>query len=85
MKRTKINPVSKKRAAKITEEKKIRKLLNERAEGCCEICGGNGYPFGLHPHEKVFRSHGGEMSLENSIMLCQGCHAKLHGRNEVID
>jgi 5-methylcytosine-specific restriction endonuclease McrA len=61
----------------------VRKLLADRCEGRCEKCGGNGFPFGLHPHEKKFRSHGGEMTLENSTMLCQVCHAKEHGRIEI--
>jgi 5-methylcytosine-specific restriction endonuclease McrA len=25
-------------------------------------------------HEKVFRGNGGEISLENSIILCADCH-----------
>jgi 5-methylcytosine-specific restriction endonuclease McrA len=83
MKRTKINPISKKKQQQIIEEQKIRLILAERADGCCEMCGGNGFPFGLHPHEKIFRSQGGEMSLENSIVLCQACHAPKHGRIEI--
>lgn len=33
----------------------------------------------MHCHEKIFRSKGGEMSLENSIGLCFDCH--INGRH----
>jgi 5-methylcytosine-specific restriction endonuclease McrA len=79
MKRSPINKISKKKQQKIKDEVEIRKLLRERCGGVCEMCGGNGFPFGLHPHEKVFRSKGGEMSLSNSPMLCQKCHSGEHG------
>jgi 5-methylcytosine-specific restriction endonuclease McrA len=85
MKRTMISPISKKKYKQISEEVVVRKALAERSGGLCEICGGNGFPFGLHPHEILFRSHGGEMSTENSLMLCQTCHAKKHGRTEIIN
>lgn len=48
------------------------------AGGCCEICGQPSYPNQpLHPHEKIFRSNGGKLSLENSVM-CHDypCHAE---------
>jgi len=33
-------------------------------------------PYGQHlePHEKIFRSHGGVLSLENTIMVLRQCH-----------
>lgn len=79
MKRTPLRKISKKKSREIKEEVEIRRQLWERCRGKCEECGGNGYPFGLHPHEKVFRSHGGRMSLSNSAMLCQKCHSGEHG------
>jgi 5-methylcytosine-specific restriction endonuclease McrA len=79
MKKSPIRKISAKKAKQIKDEVEIRKALWERCGGACEICGGNGFPFGLHPHEKVFRSHGGVMSMSNSIMLCQGCHSGEHG------
>lgn len=63
---------------KLYKERDLRLQLMERCNGVCEQCGSNGYPFGIHPHEKLFRSLGGELSLSNSIMLCQTCHAKYH-------
>jgi len=79
VKRSKINPISKKKAAEIREETKIRAQLVDRCNGRCEECGEPASWPGLSPHEKVFRSHGGHMSLENSLMLCITCHGKRHG------
>lgn len=84
MKRSKINPISKKKAAQIKEEKEIRKQLNERSQGRCEECGEPDFWPGLHPHERVFRSHGGKMTLENSIVLCTRCHGKRHNINYIV-
>ena len=81
MKRVPIRKISDKKSKQIQEEVEIRKQLWDRCGGRCENCGGNGFPFGLHPHEKVFRSRGGVMSLSNSTMLCQGCHGRKHGIN----
>lgn len=79
MKRSPIRKISAKKSKQIAEEVEVRKQLMERCGGVCEMCGGNGYPFGLHPHEKVFRSRGGVMSMSNSIIVCQKCHMRFHG------
>lgn len=34
---------------------------------------------GLHPHEKIHRGLGGKLSLENSLMVRNDCHAWLQG------
>ena len=78
MKRTRINPISKRKAHQIEQEKPIRALLLKRCKGRCEQCGASDNVFGLHPHEKLFRSRGGKLSLWNSIMVCQKCHMELH-------
>jgi 5-methylcytosine-specific restriction endonuclease McrA len=70
-----INRISKKKRLEIQEEKPIRQQLNERAGGFCERCGRAPDFRGLHPHEKVFRSHGGKLTLANSEMWCGRCHA----------
>jgi len=49
------------------------------------ICEGCGRQFtdqwcGLRVHEIKFRSRGGEVSLENSLMYCSHCHDKAHGK-----
>ena len=80
MKRSPIRKISDKKAEEIKAEVEIRRQLWDRCGGWCEQCGGNGYPFGLHPHEKVFRSRGGRMSLTNSVMLCNTCHGR-YGHN----
>ena len=47
--------------------------------GYCEICGkaGGHTDFDrLYPHEKMFRSRGGKLSLENSVMAHNWCQAE---------
>lgn len=93
MKRTRIRPISEKRKAELKQEGLIRKQLCERAgglffwdgkqgvclQGKCEECGKPPDWRGLHPHERVFRSQGGKVSLKNSLMLCGKCHSERHG------
>ena len=81
MKRTRINPISKKKRKQIEEEKPIREVLAKRANGHCEECGRPESQSigGLHPHEKVFRSHGGRLTESNSKLLCHICHSAKHG------
>jgi 5-methylcytosine-specific restriction endonuclease McrA len=80
-KRKPINPISKKKRAEIEDEKPIREQLKKRANGHCEECGRSESQSigGLHPHEALFRSHGGRMTITNSKMLCHVCHASKHG------
>ena len=73
MRKSRLRPVSRKRAKQLREERKIRPQLEERADGACEECGRAPGWLGLHPHEKVFRSHMGKLSLENSVMVCDTC------------
>ena len=77
--------VSKKKRKQIEEEQEIRWDLIIRANGRCENCGELPDFRGLSPHEKVFRSQGGVMSIENTVMLCGRCHSKAHRIKEVID
>lgn len=83
MKRTVLKPISKKKQRQLREERKIRKLLEERADGVCEECGllpdlkdGRGE---LHLSHTIPRSRGGETSLVNCQMLCRKCHNAKHG------
>ncbi len=80
MKQSRLRPISKKKARELRREKPTRAQLFIRANGHCEHCGKPEDMFGLHPHEKVFRSQGGKLSMENSIILCQACHdlAQVH-------
>ncbi len=93
MKRTRINPISDKKREQMKAELAIRNKLCERAGGLfvtdgihfrciggiCEECRRAPSWIGLHPHERVFRSRGGRLSLSNSIMICDTCHKKMHG------
>lgn len=45
------------------------------AGGYCESC--HRWSKFLDPHEKHFWGRGGKLSLENTIMVCRGCHRKL--------
>jgi hypothetical protein len=54
----------------------IRAELVRRSCGECAYCAG---PLGSgHMHEKQHRGKGGEISLENSIMICARCHEGEH-------
>lgn len=65
----------------VTYHKGVRYTINRVVciGGYCECgCGrwaGNSQR--LSPHEKHFRSRGGKLSLENSLMVFDECHAKL--------
>lgn len=71
--------VSKKKARQLKMDKVIVHALFERSRGLCEECGNIGDWRGLVNHEKVFKSHGGTVSLENSILVCAKCHSRFHG------
>lgn len=83
MRKSRLRPVSKKRAKQLREERKVRPQLEARADGVCETCGMAPDFRGLHPHERVFRSHGGLMTMENSVMDCGRCHSVEHRVREV--
>ena len=51
----------------------IRQQVYERSKGYCENCG-HIITHTFHMHEKIARSDGGEISLENSVALCAACH-----------
>lgn len=65
-----------KRKQKLTPEQKqqIRIAIYKRQDGKCCDCGEQLTLAGMHCHERIFRSKGGQMSLENSIGLCASCH-----------
>lgn len=47
--------------------------------GYCETCGKRADFIGLKPHHKIFRSRGGRLTLENSLMDCHRYHSGFHG------
>lgn len=79
MRKSQLRPVSKKKARQLRQERPLRRELEERVDGACEECGRAAGWLGLHPHEKVFRSHGGLLSLENSVLVCDTCGKRNHG------
>lgn len=76
MKRTPLHKVSRKMAQQRRQEKKLTAQLLELSGGKCELCHGDGYPFGLAKHEIIKRSHqGDETDPLNCLILCTGkCH-----------
>lgn len=61
----------------ITEYRKLVKQVYKRDGYKCVKCG---LRQNLTPHHVIFRSHGGEDSLENLITLCIECHNGVHGK-----
>jgi len=58
---------------------KYRKLCEAVLERdvYCQGCGGVGTDF----HHRVFKSHGGDDTMGNLILMCRACHMKCHGIN----
>lgn len=52
----------------------IRRQIWDRQQGLCLRCGEIIRWVGSHLHEKIHRGEGGEISLENSELLCAACH-----------
>jgi hypothetical protein len=57
----------------------IRKQIWQRCGGACEWCGKRITETGLlwkrgHMHEQIPKGNGGEISLDNSVMICYTCH-----------
>jgi 5-methylcytosine-specific restriction endonuclease McrA len=52
----------------------IRHAIFVRQHGECISCGTTFTEAQMHMHERVFRGHGGEISLDNSEGLCFDCH-----------
>jgi len=58
--------------------KRLQLAVLERDNFTCQNCGC--YTENA-PHHIIFRSHLGDDSLENLVLLCPVCHAKAHGIN----
>lgn len=52
----------------------IRHRIWAEQKGLCISCGIFVTELQAHLHERVFRGHGGAISLENSEILCAECH-----------
>ena len=54
-------------------DKKVIKLVEERAGGYCEVCGTPALP-SMALHHRKLRSRGGQHSAANLIRVHHGCH-----------
>lgn len=52
----------------------IRQQVYKRANSCCEKCGERLTWRQMHMDERVSRGEGGEVSVDNSWVLCYDCH-----------
>lgn len=59
---------------RLNAKESIRRQVFERANKECEDCCRPISWGQMHLHEKIFRSHGGEVSLDNCMALCYRCH-----------
>jgi 5-methylcytosine-specific restriction endonuclease McrA len=76
--------------AKVDAERTIKKQLWDLAKGKCTWCSkdvpltGGGLYNNSHIHEQDPRGKGGEVSMENSIILCYDCHMNVaHGNRKL--
>ena len=54
--------------------------IGEQDTWYCEVCGRGGrIDNGFELHHIIFRSHGGDNSVDNIICLCLKCHRAAHG------
>jgi 5-methylcytosine-specific restriction endonuclease McrA len=82
MKKSRINPISKKKQIEKGIEAELRAKLLAEHGGACMECGKwpTVFPFRLDKHEIVFRSQGGSpIDYNNCVMLCRKCHNRRHG------
>lgn len=54
----------------------VRREVMDRDGRVCRFCGGSLF---LHVHHISYRSEGGPHEVWNLIVLCDTCHAKVHG------
>lgn len=74
-----VYPIPKHPRIKLSPQKykALCKLVDERDDGCCVICGKSG---AADHHHIIFRSHMGSDTEENLVLLCHSCHMnKVHG------
>lgn len=59
--------------------------LGEQDVWQCEACGKQlRINNGLEIHHIIFRSHGGDNSVQNCICLCVGCHEMAHSSKNYV-
>lgn len=57
----------------------LNRKIHERDGGRCVVCSALVDP-GVKFHHAIFKSHGGDDSIENGVVLCNDCHTAVHGR-----
>ena len=62
----------------------IRRQIWNRQEGLCARCPQIITFLTSQMHEKIHRGEGGEISLENSELLCAKCHQDAHPEKRVL-
>lgn len=67
----------------VKRDPEVRKYIIERAKGCCEFCGAQGFlmPNGkryLESHHIIFLASDGTDTVENVIALCAEHHRQAH-------
>ncbi len=77
MRRSRINPISKKKRLELEQEKKLSAELFAKQKGKCYDCG-KPLGWGSALHHIIFRSHGGKTDAENCVLLCLSCHMARH-------
>lgn len=56
-------------------ETKARELVRKRANGRCEVCGGNGYQYS-HRRRRSVPDH--RWCPCNGLLACATCHVRMH-------
>ncbi len=60
----------------------VMQAVDRRDEGQCRICRCQTLEFHLprqpHHHHIIYRSQGGQDTVENVILLCASCHDQVH-------
>jgi 5-methylcytosine-specific restriction endonuclease McrA len=74
VKRSPLRRVAVKKAAKARDWWQVRAWCLDRAQGCCEVCGGKAH----HAHHILPRSAGGQDELGNLLSCCHTCHRRIH-------
>lgn len=83
MKRSKINPVSKKKKIEREEWKNIRVDALDRDGRICQAQLDQCKQIAVDVHHILPRSHGGKNNLENLISACRSCHAWIHAHPQL--
>jgi hypothetical protein len=77
-------PTSKRRVKKTGERSKFSKMVRDQVKehysDTCQMCGGHGF----HVHHVMPRARSGRNVFTNALLLCNGCHKKIHADNELL-